>query len=57
MNDIIKQATKGRIKASRNSLHVKPDVYPKVDDDAAIVLTYAKAAGVIHASWNWPYSQ
>jgi predicted dehydrogenase len=37
--------------------HIKPDVYPKVDDDATIVLTYPKAEGVIMASWNWPYSR
>jgi predicted dehydrogenase len=36
------------------TLHLKPDVYPKVDDDATIVLTYPKAVGVIQGSWNWP---
>jgi predicted dehydrogenase len=39
------------------TLHIKPDVYPKVEDDATIVLTYPKAVGVIQASWNWPYSR
>jgi predicted dehydrogenase len=39
------------------TLHTKPDVYPKVDDDATIVLTYPNAVGVIQASWNWPYSR
>jgi predicted dehydrogenase len=39
------------------TLHIKPDVYPKVDDDATIVLTYPKAVGVIQASWNWPDSR
>jgi predicted dehydrogenase len=37
--------------------HIKPDVYPKVDDDATLVLTYPKAVGVIQASWNWPCSR
>jgi predicted dehydrogenase len=36
---------------------IKPDVYPKVDDEATIVLEYAKAQGIIQASWNWPYSR
>jgi predicted dehydrogenase len=35
----------------------KPDVYPKVDDDATIVLSYPTMEGVIHASWNWPFNR
>lgn len=35
----------------------KPDVYPKVDDDATIVLSYPDMEGVIHASWNWPFNR
>ena len=34
---------------------IKPDVYPKVDDDAAILLEYPHATGIIEASWNWPF--
>jgi predicted dehydrogenase len=45
------------ISVSAVILHLKPDVYPKVDDDATIVLTYPGAVGVIQASWNWPYSR
>lgn len=36
---------------------IKPDVYPKVDDEATIVVTYPKAQGIIQASWNWPYNR
>ena len=36
---------------------IKPDVYPKVDDEATILLTYPKAQAVIQASWNWPASR
>src|SRR5262252_2426761 len=36
---------------------IKPDVYPKVDDDATIILTYPKAQGIIQASWNWPFNR
>jgi len=32
---------------------IKPDVYPKVDDEATIILTYPKAQAIIQASWNW----
>lgn len=35
---------------------VKPDVYPKVDDDATIILEYPNTTGIIEASWNWPFS-
>lgn len=33
---------------------IKPDVYPKVDDQATIILTYPHAQAVIQGSWNWP---
>jgi predicted dehydrogenase len=45
------------IAVSAVTLHTKPDVYPNVDDDATIVLTYPNAVGVIQASWSWPYSR
>jgi predicted dehydrogenase len=34
--------------------HIKPDIYPKVEDEATVVVTYPKAQGIIQASWNWP---
>jgi len=37
--------------------HIKPDVYPHVDDDATILLVYPKAQAVIQASWNWPFDR
>jgi predicted dehydrogenase len=36
---------------------IKPEVYPNVEDEATIVLTYKKAQVIIQASWNWPYSR
>lgn len=33
---------------------IKPDVYPKVDDQATIILVYPNAQAVCQASWNWP---
>jgi predicted dehydrogenase len=36
---------------------IKPDVYPKVEDEATIVLTYPQAQGIIQASWNWPFDR
>lgn len=37
--------------------HFKPEVYPKVEDEATIVVTYPKAQGIIQASWNWPFDR
>lgn len=34
----------------------KPGIYPKVDDDATVIVEYAGATGLIEASWNWPFS-
>lgn len=36
---------------------MKPDVYPKVEDEATIVLTYPHMQGIIQASWNWPFDR
>lgn len=36
---------------------IKPDIYPKVDDEATIILTYPKTQTIIQASWNWPFSR
>ena len=39
------------------TLQIKPDVYPRVDDEATIILTYPRAQAIIQASWNWPFSR
>lgn len=36
---------------------IKPDIYPHVEDDATILVTYPKAQAVFQASWNWPYNR
>lgn len=35
----------------------KPSIYPKVDDEATIILTYPGAQCIIQASWNWPFGR
>ncbi len=35
----------------------KPEIYPKVDDEATIILQYPKAQCVIQASWNWTFAR
>jgi predicted dehydrogenase len=39
------------------TLHIKPQIYPHVDDDSTIVLTYPHAQAIIQGSWNWPFSR
>jgi hypothetical protein len=36
---------------------VKPAIYPRVDDEATIVLTYPRAQAILQASWNWPVNR
>jgi len=36
---------------------LQPDIYPHTDDEATIIVRYAKAVGIIQASWNWPFAR
>ena len=36
---------------------IKPRIYPRVDDEATILVEYPRAQGIIQASWNWPFSR
>jgi predicted dehydrogenase len=35
----------------------QPAVYPRVDDEATILVEYPAAQGIIQASWNWPFNR
>jgi predicted dehydrogenase len=35
--------------------HYKPQIYPKVEDDATVIVEYPGATGQIEASWCWPF--
>jgi predicted dehydrogenase len=35
----------------------KPEIYPKVDDEATVIVRYPKAQAVLMPSWNWPFSR
>jgi glucose-fructose oxidoreductase len=39
------------------ALQDKPDIYPKVDDDATILIRYPKAQAILQPSWNWPFAR
>lgn len=35
----------------------KPHIYPKVEDEATIIVSYPSAQCIIQASWNWPFAR
>jgi predicted dehydrogenase len=35
----------------------KPDIYPKVDDDATLILRYPKTQAVLMPSWDWSFAR
>ncbi len=35
----------------------KPGIYPKVDDDATVILRYPTAQAVLMPSWNWSFAR
>ena len=35
----------------------KPEIYPKVDDEATITVQFPKAQLIIQPSWNWPVNR
>ena len=39
------------------ALQDKPDIYPKVDDDATIIIRYPKAQAVLQPSWAWTFAR
>ena len=36
---------------------LQPDIYPKVDDEANVILTYPSAVAILQGSWNWPFDR
>lgn len=57
--DIMTWLMKGErpISVSATAQTNKPDIYPKVDDEATIVVRYPKAQGIFQASWCWPFDR
>ena len=51
--------TKGEkpLSVSAVTRQFKPEIYPKVDDEATVVVSYPNAQAIIQASWNWPFSR
>lgn len=57
--DIMTWLMKGEkpISVSATTRTNKPDIYPKVDDEATIVVQYPKTQGIFQGSWNWPFGR
>ena len=36
---------------------LQPEIYPRVDDEANVILTYPTAVAIIQGSWNWPFDR
>ncbi|MDQ2695568.1 MAG: Gfo/Idh/MocA family oxidoreductase, partial [Pseudomonadota bacterium] len=36
---------------------IKPHLYPNVDDEATLILTYPQVQAIVQGSWNWPVSR
>jgi predicted dehydrogenase len=51
--------TKGEKPVSVTSVlrQFKPDIYPEVDDEATIIISYPESQCIIQASWNWPFNR
>lgn len=45
------------ISVTATTKQFKPSIYPQVDDEATIIVTYPSAQCIIQASWNWPFSR
>jgi predicted dehydrogenase len=39
------------------TLQIKPKIYPNVDDDSTVILTYPHAQAILQGSWNWPFAR
>jgi predicted dehydrogenase len=35
---------------------LQPDLYPRVSDEADIILNYKSAVAIVEGSWNWPFA-
>jgi glucose-fructose oxidoreductase len=35
---------------------LQPEIYPKVDDEANVLLSYKNAVAILQGSWNWPFN-
>ena len=44
------------ISVSAITKHLQPSVYPKVDDEADVLVNYKNAVAILQGSWTWPFN-
>ncbi len=44
------------ISVSALTKHLQPAVYPKVDDEADVLLNYRNQVAILQGSWTWPFN-
>jgi predicted dehydrogenase len=45
------------VRVTAMTQHFQPEIYPRVEDEATVLVEYAHAQGIIQGSWNWPFSR
>jgi glucose-fructose oxidoreductase len=44
------------VSVTATTAQLQPELYPKVDDEANVLLSYKHAVAILQGSWNWPFS-
>ncbi len=57
--DLMTWLMKGELPNSVTAVtqQLQPDIYPKVDDEANVILAYPSAVAILQGSWNWPFDR
>ena len=57
--DLMTWLMKGELPKSVTAVtqQLQPDIYPKVDDEANVILAYPSAVAILQGSWNWPFDR
>jgi predicted dehydrogenase len=55
--DLMTWLMKGQAPTSVTAVteQLQPEYYPKVDDEADVMLTYPSAIAIVQGSWDWPF--
>ncbi len=55
--DLMTWLTHGELPLSVTAVtkQLQPEIYPKVDDEADVLLNYKNAVAILQGSWNWPF--
>ncbi len=57
--DLMTWLMKGELPKSVTAVtqQLQPDIYPRVDDEANVILAYPSAVAILQGSWNWPFDR